>query len=627
MIGLMTLINVVIKSCILAFVAPVASEVSELDMYGLLSTEVILPLSMLIQPGQSKQKQRRRLKRSHVSKKFGLLAISRVIDLVGPVLPFAGGIDLRKLHPFELYEWIKSCVLCQDSSFQGALARSRSSSGMVSSLNATYSSQLKLQGALIEKEGRKYTADKNRPLVLGGADPFVSLDEIGELNLEEVALAFQLSRTSQDTTASNISSSRKEMQHLIIAMQQAAASGRGEGVQPASSANANGDIDASLFCAALRIFAEWRMLRTVPDGYKSYSVGMALGLKDVVQNIAKVEVVIREWIEVKSMQLATEDILRGPTVRQLLEYECEINLHPNLPRLNGGAAIGLLWSLRQLLYQSAVFQNILDTPKKFEDTKTAVGAAYTQVYGKYHGWAVQKIFNYSFRSAPDASLIYNMMDIGKLREITGGASRGGSIVLSCDEESFATDDTEISESFDADDDASYDVAGQFVADLAFWGAAVNTTKSEGLAHEVESLKVDLDNKNNDWLGNLMHHASNIVEHIDREFSKIGEKLLESQRLLANWGDMKALDDKTGVAETKENIHFLVVDEQTNSTCNSAASSSGTTLDGPELEIYIAQKMEEHIRIQISHYLNLMKPITFDLGELFQELNMNDPSKV
>jgi hypothetical protein len=336
-----------------------------------------------------------------------------------------------------------------------------------------------------------------------------------------------------------------------------------------------------------------------------------------VQNIAKVEVVMREWIEVKSMQLNDADSLRGPTVRELLEYERDLNVHPNLPRLNGGAAIGLLWSFRQLLYQSSVFQNILDTPNKYQDTKTAVGAAYKQVYGKYHGWAVQQIFNLSFRSAPDASLIFNMMDTVKLRAITTGASRG-SDDLSCEDDSFATDDTMLSE--------SETLNSSFVAELAFWDAGVNSTEDEGRPQNVESLEVNLNRKDNDWLGNLLHHAAKIVDHIDKEFSKVGEKLLESQRLLANWGDMKAANiELPAEMHVHEKKDIQIFDEHSLPTSNYTACTA--VLEGPELQMYISHQMERHIRTQISHYLNLMKPITFDLGELFEELNMNDPSKV
>ena len=41
----------------------------------------------------------------------------------------------------------------------------------------------------------------------------------------------------------------------------------------------------------------------------------------------------------------------------------------------------------------------------YDTTNAALNAAYSEVYGKFHGWAVQKIFSYSFQAAPDGSEI------------------------------------------------------------------------------------------------------------------------------------------------------------------------------------------------------------------------------
>jgi hypothetical protein len=511
---------------------------------------------------------------------------------------------------------------------------------LVSTFNSsTHDLQVSLKKNLSEfsSHSKFNPIDKNRPLILGASEPFVSRDEIAELNLQEVALVFQLSKSQDFEHVSNVTGIdglRDETLSLVRSVQEAAAFSRGDGVYPASSSESgrNGDIDASLLCAALRIFAEWRMLRTVPDGYKSYAVGMALGLKDVVQNIAKVEHVIREWIQMRSLEseYAGEDssgerMLRGPTVRQLLEYERDGKVHPNLPRLNGGAAIGLLWSLRQLLYQSAVFQNILDTPNKYPDSKAAVGAAYAQVYNKYHGWAVQKIFNYSFRSAPEASLIFNMMDTRKLEELTNEVSDNigfHDYEQREDGESLATSITDLSECTDAAEDGH--VNSGFLADMAFWDA----TGAQDIynKHSSDPSKVDVGIKNVDWIDKLIRHASKIVDNIDEGFSKVGAKLLESQQVLPHWGDMKILN------HSKPN-EVDVSDDKGLKTRGEFAQYEGkirvtaVSLDGPELEIYISQEMERHIRTQVLFYLNLMKPITFDLEELFDELNMNDPSKV
>jgi len=349
---------------------------------------------------------------------------------------------------------------------------------------------------------------------------------------------------------------------------------------------------------------------------------MALGLKDVVQNIARVEVVMRKWIELKSVELAanndpTSDIvLRGPTVRQLLEYEKESNIHPNLPRLNGGAAIGLLWSLRQLLYQSAVFQNILDTPSKYTDSKAAVGAAYSQVYDKYHGWAVQKIFNYSFRSAPEATLIFNMMDATKLREITDKAKQG--IVVNDDVDSNDEDDCgkEGNEELPNTADA---VKRNFLEELSFWDLSIDSNSSESAkAPQVLDLSSSRSNKTDNWFSKLVRHAVKLADHLDQEFGKVGAQLINSQLLFANWGDVEVLN-----LEKKEEVTL----HEDDGLRPLESARSRIPLKGLELDRHIASYMEKHIRQQISHYLRLVKPITFDLVSMFDELNMNDPSKV
>ena len=626
----MALLNFLLGSCILAILSHTSNSktrvTSEFDIYSsLLSTEVILPLSMLIHPPKYKP---RRTKRSHASTKSTPLAttvISRVIDFMGPVLPFVGGIDFRKLN---LFEWIKNYILCKDcgmSIAQSFNAGHNASTSFLSRLKNASRHELQSLSHHTPKTNalqQDYWTDKNRPLVLGSSESFLSTSDIAELNLEEVALAFQLS-TNQ---VFDITSCRGQMHRLVDAIQEAAAVSRGRNVHPARLQDVNqqsssGDhIDASLFCAALRIFAEWRMIRTVPKGYKSYSIGMALGLKDVVQNIAKVEVVLREWIERKSLSLASdgrndssdEIVLRGPTLRQLLEYERDNNLHPNLPRLRVGSAVGLLWSLRQLLYQSAVFQNILDTPDKYPDTKAAVGAAYSQVYNKYHGWAVQQIFNYSFKASPDISLIFNMMDTNKLREITDGANNG--IINSCQEEgSIATRDTEIS---NANDSAAE--VDAFLLDMAFWETGgTDVTQSPVFSQTIEHLEVDRDSSSNDWVGKLMHSTFTFVDRIDHEFSKVGAKLFFLTSWCRNFSGPKDRKKANKVIEIEENVTIQPTD------CHKTIFS----LEGSDLEMHITTEMEKHIRKQISNYLQLMKPITFELEEMFHELNMNDPSKV
>jgi uncharacterized protein (DUF885 family) len=108
----------------------------------------------------------------------------------------------------------------------------------------------------------------------------------------------------------------------------------------------------------------------------------------------------------------------------LLEHEVDCNVHASLPRLvEKTAAMGLLWVRRQLHYQTSIFSNILRVPETFPSSHAAVASAYAQVYGHYHGWAVQKIFNYSFQAAPAVSEIYKFMNPHRLRTAHEEAQR------------------------------------------------------------------------------------------------------------------------------------------------------------------------------------------------------------
>lgn len=78
--------------------------------------------------------------------------------------------------------------------------------------------------------------------------------------------------------------------------------------------------------------------------------------------------------------------------------------------------MGLLWVKHQLLYQSSIFGNVVKVLSYYESVRDAVDAAYTQIYGKYHSWVVQKIFKYSFQAAPDAEKIFCHMNPHKLTE-------------------------------------------------------------------------------------------------------------------------------------------------------------------------------------------------------------------
>mmetsp|Transcript_21477 Transcript_21477/g.44675 ORF Transcript_21477/g.44675 Transcript_21477/m.44675 type:complete len:919 (-) Transcript_21477:181-2937(-) len=640
-----------------------------------LSTELIRPLS------HSMQSKRRNhlMQRKHVVFPKGILGsavLSSVADWLSPVLPFAGGIDLRKLHPSEVYACFRYYFVDSRDGHSSQVYKtiprgggSSSSSDVGSSAGAGASRN---SNNSISKYKPSSTNELSRPLVLGASEPFMPLEQIAELTLEELAQAFLPDSFHSNEYNSpwaavdegggeqghRLPDSNERTNNLIRKIVDAAAHSRGEGVLPAklhSEANQDdialspphGDIDASLFCAALRIFAEWRMLRTVPEGYKSYAVGMSLGHKDVVQNVGKIETAMREWIEVKRQDLTdeTEDNegqihLHGPTLRQLLEYERANGIHTDLPRLKDGtSAIAILWSSRQLRYQSAVFRNILDTPAIYPDTKTAVGAAYKEVYDRFHGWTVQKIFNYSFKAAPDASLIYNTMYPKKLKEIVDRA-RQGFLSDGSDNGAASTDSFEegdhvdiVSPAVPADDFVMKTSIGTLpmiengeykVIDLPFLEHTLKPEVNSSFAFESD----DDDQRSDLWsdLGKqiLIHwtklgqEVDNIINHIDMELTKAGNEWNKiSHQVVGEWdnflnGIFGGNPQKSRLSQDKSEF---------------SSGEDRQYLQGEELEMYTKEEMDRYVREQITEYLRLLDPILLDVMGLFDEMNMDDPTKV
>ncbi len=642
-----------------------------------LSTEVIRPLSQSLQ----RSKRRHHFKqRKHVVVPKGILGsavLSSMADWLSPVLPFAGGIDLRKLHPSEMYACIRYYLVDSHDGHSSQVYKTipRGGGSTSSEVESAAEGSESLYSSNVSRNHKPSSNGSSRPLVLGASEPFIPLEQIAELTLEELAQAFlpnsfhPLKKHSSWAAVDegggdqglHLSDTDERMKNLIRQIIDAASHSRGEDVLPASLHSEDevddvpsppyGDLDASLFCAALRIFAEWRMLRTVPEGYKSYAVGMSLGHKDVVQNVGKIETAMREWIEVKRRGLADETEnegqihLHGPTLRQLLEFERAYGIHADLPRLKDGtSAIAILWSSRQLRYQSAVFRNILDTPAVYPDTKTAVGAAYKEVYDKFHGWTVQKIFNYSFKAAPDASLIYNTMYPKKLEEIMDRARRG--LPIDGNE-----DDDAITDSFEEGNHVDF-VSPTSAPDAIVMKAGTGTLPmiengeykvidlpflEHAMKPEVNSssiLATDDDGNGDLWsdLGKqLQNHwdklgqeVDNIVKHIDIELTKVGNEWNKiSHQVVGEWD--RFLSGIFGGNSPKSRSS---VDEFSFSSGEDPGNySKRKYLHGEELEVYIKEEMDRYVREQITEYLRLLDPILLDIVGLFDEMNMDDPTKV
>ena len=413
---------------------------------------------------------------------LGTAAISTVTTALSPILPFTGGVDLRREENWDTEKgWFHSMSsmvdqvrdafglepLMLDSPQSLLLSKIPRGGGQRSDAAKI---RLSAAGGVAKRRKTEHTS------TLGTPKPFVSVDSIAKLTLSDLTEFFQyaINNNRQDfQRAKYVSKTSERVKPMLELMDAAVVKSRGKDVEPAktgpcavadcknseyalSPSIGYGDVDALQFCAAMRLFAEWRVLRQVPEGYKGFAVGMNLGHKDIVQNVAKIEDAVHRWIDYRreliELQKAWQDSegctaennvlgeedfeLRSPTLRDLLEHEIDMDVHPKRPRLKEKtAAMGLLWVRRQLHYQTSLFSNIIKVPNDFKTANWAVQAAYNEVYGQYHGWAVQKIFNYSFQSAPEVEHIFKYMNPHRLKDAYDEARRFVSKALHLDETS------------------------------------------------------------------------------------------------------------------------------------------------------------------------------------------------
>jgi len=528
---------------------------------------------------------------------LGSAMISTITGALSPILPFAGGVDLRRDDAWK--SWRSYLRIFGDVDVN------------VKTLNGTNAGE---KVSLIPRGGavndRKKKSGASSPMVLSASSPFLPMDDIAGMTLREISFSFRyvIESGRQDFDLNSFLARDFEgepvngrMVKAVHAMEDAVGESRGEGILPAVTSLEHdldnmvglegpmsqvgyGDIDALRFCAAMRILAEWRVLRQVPPGYKGYAVGMSLGHKDVVQNVAKIENAAHEWIDTRSAEEAEkiererlgEDSAyqrRSPTLRQLLAHEIDGDIHPNnkLPRLKEkSAAMGLLWVRRQLHYQTSTFDNVISVPTAYPTVIEAVGAAYTEVYGNLHGWAVQKIFNYSFQSAPGPEEIFRHMNPHRLREVTQAALNGA---------------------FDSDVPAPSAVP-------------VPTLDLNGVKGGNPFL---------DFFSNIGSEFDKVGRHIGSEFDKVGNHIGgEWDKTVCNVSNVF----KNGKGDDCDGNHSL----------NTRGGATESLSDG-ELDQYISKKMHQDAKAHILVYLNIARPMLTDLAGLFDEMNMDDPTKV
>lgn len=185
---------------------------------------------------------------------LGSAAISLVTEILSPILPFAGGLDLqREDYQFWLtgnwWERLQDVVEQVKDAFDTAHGEEVG--------NSAGDMRQKAKDLSLKKASL-YTT------VISSQTMFVSLDAIGVLTLGEVAQTFQYAIESSQSSFSDslfLGGLSPHLKLVIEAMQAAVEKSK----MGASNANVVMNenycqVDALKFAAAMRIFAEWRML-------------------------------------------------------------------------------------------------------------------------------------------------------------------------------------------------------------------------------------------------------------------------------------------------------------------------------------------------------------------------------
>ncbi|CAB9516066.1 glycolipid transport [Seminavis robusta] len=557
-LSMMLLLFVTFSDLALTVVNNQMNTIESHDDYDALSPDVIRPAFLYKTSVPSLEKPTIGL---------GSAAISSITDALGPILPFTGGVDLRRSEYYDSGNFFESVSALVQQTFEAYANAKEASTPTDAVVDETVTAKKTKMNSKSKKDKKKHAS------TLGGSQSFVPLKDIAELTLEDVVSVFEyaIGSTQQGFNQGKFASKLlPRVKTVIEGMDSAVTKARGKNVKvvkrhPSDSAQ-SGEMDAFMFCASSRIFAEWRILRQVPEGFKGYAVGMSLGQKDVVQNVVKIERAAQAWIEDHIEDAGSE--VSSPTLRDVLEYEIVLGEHPNLPRLKEtSGAMGLLWVRRQLQYQTAIFQNILEVPTRFPTSTDAVTAAYTQIYGNLHGWAVQKIFNYSFQASPNAEEVYKFMNPHRLKEVFLEARRMKPAVNDAPDNGEEGDTVEKPESLNPPDNPFHRIGWE-------WDRFMNH-----ISQQPESLNPP-----------------------DNPFHRIG---WEWEKFVAHI--VQHLDGRKG--ENKGYAH------------------TGEGLVGEELEEYVVAEMSKDVHEHIVSYLSVAGPLLADLAELHDDLNMDDPTKV
>jgi hypothetical protein len=415
---------------------------------------------------------------------------------------------------------------------------------------------------------------------------FARLNYIERLSIEDIIVLYRYSTeiNQPDFDKDKFMVQQSQLvRAMVTAIDMAVSISRGSYAEQATLTTARraGDIDALYYVAVTRILAEWRNVRLVPKGYKRYAVAIGLGYMDVLQNLAKIEVGTHAYLRDRAHKDGNMTVT-SPTLRQLLESEHQNGAHLNLPKLaDKTAAIGVLWSSRQMHYFTSTVANFLEISETYETPKDAGTAAYIEVYGDYHGWAIRKIFCHSMGGSPPAAELWEAMTPPVIKKPNDHQSRSSQRQEECDggkadfllmrKLSDVSEESQVEEDPDNELLLELENLGRHLAegweDLLRYFRCVATERQS-------------------------HHPNNLL--IPNENYEIMKKKLDRASL-------RALDASLNVSLNVPAKHDV---------CSSTKADP------------IQQS-----RAGAANFVREMRPLLHEISGLIDELNMNDPTRV
>ncbi|KAL7572490.1 hypothetical protein ACA910_000317 [Epithemia clementina (nom. ined.)] len=352
--------------------------------------------------------------------------------------------NLLRYHTCNLVRRATSQALERVASSSQAMSLSRIRSKVSATFLSSRGGADSVAGNLNSSQSRHDLSQRRQKpnLIFSSSECFVSTDLLDNMTLRDMAQVFaytvQMNQKGFDRSQF-LSEARTVTRQVVDIIDQTLTLARGPNVVSIKTSSESGSdsMDALAFAAVARIFAEWRTLRIVPNGYPKFGLGITMARRDLIQNVRKIELAVQSWLDfyqqgvvqwsgrgsssssssANGQQSFVTTTMASPTLRQLLRHEKEVNLHPKLPALTDqSAASGLLWAKRQIEYQSLSMRNNARVPLEFPSPKAAFLAAYEAVYGKYHGFLVKTVFQSTLNAAPPSKAILQRLNMPYLEE-------------------------------------------------------------------------------------------------------------------------------------------------------------------------------------------------------------------